>query len=113
MSKKLFDDVIAETLRELPRPLREKLATVAVVVAERPPRGEEEDLLGLFVGVPYGEKIGNPQPEADQIFLFRRNLEEMCESEEELAEEIRTTLLHEIGHYLGLDEDELIERGLE
>lgn len=113
MTKDLFEEVIAETLRELPREIREKLAHVAVVVQERPPRGAEPDLLGLFMGVPYGEKIGNPQPEADRIVLFRKNLEEMCESEEELAEEIRVTLIHEIGHYLGLGEDELLERGLE
>ena len=113
MAADLFKRVIAETLGELPGPIREKLASVTVLVQEHPPRGEDEDLLGLFIGVPYSEKVGNAQPEADRIILFRRNLEEMCENDEELEDEIRITLLHEIGHYLGLDENELTDRGLE
>ena len=113
MTSDIFDRVIAETLRELPRAIHEKLKQVAIVVEDRPPRGKEADLLGLFLGVPYKEKIGNPHAGSDRIILFRRNLEASCQGDRELAAEIRVTLIHEIGHYLGLNEEELTDRGLE
>ena len=113
MKPDLFQQVIADTLRELPKSVRDKLSQVTIVVENRRPHGDDTDLLGLFEGVPYNEKMGSTQAEADRIIIFRRNLEESCETDEELAQEIRTTLLHEIGHYLGWDEDDLAERGLD
>ncbi len=83
MADDIFDHVIAQTLRELPRAIREKLKQVAIVVEESPPRNEEADLLGLFIGVPYKEKIANPHPGADRIILFRKNLETICQGDEE------------------------------
>ena len=113
MPADLFERVIAKTLAQLPAAIREKLVHVSILVEEQPPKGEDPDLLGLFLGVSYQEKIRNTQAGIDRIILFRKNLREMCSSDKELAAEIRKTLIHEIGHYLGLDEDDLVERGLE
>ena len=74
--------------------------------------GIAPDTLGLFVGPEFAEEGAVPMP--PQIILFLENIWEQAEGDEEVfRDEIHTTLLHELGHYLGLDEDELIERGLE
>ena len=70
-------------------------------------------LLGLFVGVPIPEKTADTLLRMpDQVFIFQRNLERSCLTHEILVEEIRTTLYHEIGHYMGHDEDELDDLGI-
>jgi predicted Zn-dependent protease with MMP-like domain len=72
-------------------------------------------ILGLFRGAPYGQKASmDPWSHfPSSIVLFQRNLQRFARSREELIQEIRVTLVHEVGHFLGLDEDELYERGLE
>ena len=75
---------------------------------------EEDTLLGFYDGVPVGERSHSsdlPEPVTDTIYLFQGALEEACESEAELVEEIRVTLLHEIGHHFGLDDDEIEKLG--
>jgi len=114
-----FDEVVQQALEELPPEFRERLEAVPVVVQDVPDasliqglEGVTPDLLGLFVGVPLPEKshLDLPQtPEA--IYLFRRNLQRLAGDAGELAEEIRVTLLHEIGHYLGMDEQDLEAAG--
>ncbi len=75
--------------------------------------GLDPDLLGLFVGDPMGE-AGQGSTVPAQILLFLENLWEMVEGDPEAyAEEVQTTFLHELGHYLGLDEIDLEERGLD
>ena len=74
--------------------------------------GDDELLLGLYEGVPLTDRHADAPPSMpDVIFLFQHDLEDACDSEEQLADEVRITLLHEIGHYFGLDEDELAELG--
>jgi predicted Zn-dependent protease with MMP-like domain len=76
--------------------------------------GIAEDTLGLFVGNPYGASAAAQIPIPPQIILFLANLWDMVEGDEvEFRAEVRTTLLHELGHYLGLNEDDLTDRGLE
>jgi len=105
------------TLAALPAPLRERAQALPVTLARRPNRaqqadGIEPDTLGLFVGPEFADEDAVPLP--PQIILFLENIWEQAEGDEEFfREEIRTTFLHELGHYLGLDEDGLIERGLE
>lgn len=118
--KELCDVAAAEvegTLMGLPGPLREK-AKVLPVTFERKPNaglqadGIEEDTLGLFTGAEMAEEGRTPMP--SQIILFLENIWDEAEGDEEdFREEIRTTFLHELGHYLGLDEEDLGERGLE
>ncbi len=116
-----FDRYVEEAAEELPAEFRERMANLAVVVEDVPSmtllRTLEEpapDLLGLFVGTPLPEKsLGDIPSAPDAVYLFKRNLERICESHEQLVEEIRITLLHEVGHFLGLDEQHLADRGYE
>ena len=74
--------------------------------------GVDADTLGLFVGPEFAEEGAIPMP--PQIILFLENLwDEAAGDEENFREEVTTTLLHELGHYLGLNEDELSDRGLQ
>ncbi len=109
MTHRQFKRVAEQLLDELPADIRQKIGNVAILVEnEAPP--ESPDLMGLFIGTPYEE--GDPTV-PNQIILYKNNIEEECETEEQVPEEIRITLLHEIGHFLGLDEDDLADRGLE
>ena len=106
-------------LDELPSRARALLAGIPIVIADLPAEsdvatGLDPRVLGLFSGTPHGEDstaLGG-QPGLTQIVLFRRNLERTARDEDELREEIRTTLLHETGHFFGLDEAALEEMGL-
>jgi predicted Zn-dependent protease with MMP-like domain len=118
--KKLCAAALAEvevTVSALPKPLRERAEKLPVTF-ERQPNGDlqadgiEPDTLGLFAGPEFAEEGNVPLP--PQIILFLENLWDFAEGDEVIfREEVRRTLLHELGHYLGLDEDELTERGLE
>lgn len=110
---------VESTLAELPAPLRERAKTLPVT-CERLPNaaqirdGTESDTLGLFVGPEYAFEEAAAEPLPPQIILFLQNLWDLAEGDEEIfREEVRTTYLHELGHYLGLDEEDLFERGLE
>ena len=108
---------VEATLALLPGPLRRQAAPLPVNYEGRPEKslldeGYETDLLGLFVGPALAEPEESPLP--PQIILFLENLWEFAEENEEIfREEVRTTYLHELGHYLGLDEIDLEERGLD
>ena len=108
---------IEGTLMGLPAPLREPAAKLPVTFERQPSKefqaeGIGPDTLGLFVGPDFVEEGGVPMP--SQIILFLGNLWEFAGEEEQyFREEVRTTFLHELGHYLGLDEEGLAERGVE
>ncbi len=118
--EKLCDVALAEvamTLEALPEPLRARAEKLPVIF-ERHPNAElqadgiEADTLGLFAGAEFVEENEVPMP--PQIVLFLENIWGVAETNEQhFREEVRTTFLHELGHYLGLDEDELTHRGLE
>ena len=104
-----------QTLAALPEPLRERAEKLPVIF-ERQPNAElqadgiEADTLGLFTGAEFAEENDVPLP--PQIILFLENMWDFAEADEKcFREEVRTTFLHELGHYLGLDEDDLTERG--
>jgi len=106
-------------LAELPEPLREKAKALPVTYARRPNAaqrhdGIEADTLGLFLGSGFADEESAALPLPAQIVLFLDNIWALAEEEgERFDEEVRTTYLHELGHYLGLDEDDLLDRGLE
>ncbi len=114
-----FDRLVQQALDEVPAEFRPYLDNVSIEVRGRPDaalmRAHDvpDDLLGLYVGVPLEDKgiEGGGSVLPDRILIFRDNLCEMCESPEELVEEIRITVLHEIGHHFGLDEERLEELG--
>ena len=107
------------TLRAVPEELRVRLRDVPVLFEARPsPRllneGWEDDLLGLFEGANFGETIADGTPHPPTITLFLDNLRDAADDDPQtFRQEVRTTLLHEIGHFLGLEEEDLIARDLE
>jgi predicted Zn-dependent protease with MMP-like domain len=116
-----FDALVEKSLRELPERVRDQLKDVQVLVEPLPSRevltasspALPPDILGLFVGRHLLERSHADLPDVPvAIHLFRRNLLRACSDRDELAKEIRITLQHEVGHLLGLDEDDLEEWGL-
>ena len=110
---------VETTLAALPEPLRDRAQALPVTFERHPDAahrrdGIEPDTLGLFVGPEFADEESTALPLPPQIILFLENLWDLAEAEEEVfREEVRTTYMHELGHYLGLDEDDLFERGLE
>jgi len=108
---------VERTIAALPQPLRESAEKLPVIFERHPNAdlqadGIEADTLGLFTGAEFVEENNMSMP--PQIILFLENIWDVAETDEKLfREEVRTTFLHELGHYLGLGEDELTERGLE
>lgn len=116
-----FDALVEKAVAELPKPIRAKLEELPVLVQDLPSRemlAEEDppltpDLLGLFVGRHIFARSTSELPGAPgAIYLFRRNLLRVCADRKELAREVRITVQHEVGHLMGLDEDELDDWGL-
>jgi predicted Zn-dependent protease with MMP-like domain len=104
-----FDRVVAAAVAELPSWAAEALRNVAVLVADEDP--DDPDLYGVYDGVALPDREGGEPLQPSRIFIYRRPLVEDCRSEADLREEIRVTVLHEIGHHFGLDEDRLEELG--
>lgn len=117
LPRALAEQEVEAVLHALPEPLREKAAKLPVTFESQPNAGLQADgiladTLGLFVGPDYAAEGHVPMP--PQIILFLDNLWEFANADEPVfREEVRTTFLHELGHYLGLDENDLAERGLE
>lgn len=115
--RELALDEVEATLTALPEPLRERARQIPVTFEPVPNAGLQADgiaasTLGLFVGPDYADEVAVPMP--PQIILFLENIwEQAGEEKDRFRDEVHTTYLHELGHYLGLDEDDLIERGLE
>jgi predicted Zn-dependent protease with MMP-like domain len=113
----IADDEVEATLARLPGPLRQQARKLPVTFEHLPNSGLQADgiapdTLGLFTGPDFVAEDATPMP--PQIILFLENLWDFAEGDEAIfREEVATTLLHELGHYLGLDEDELTDRGLE
>lgn len=106
-----FDDHVRAALDALPPHLAAALQNIAVVVEEENP--EDPDLFGLYEGVPLPDRGDMAGTLPDRISIYRLPLEEEFPDPAELVEEIRITVLHELGHYFGLDEDRLAELGYE
>ncbi len=106
-----FDDVVRSALDRLPPQIAAGLRNVAVVVEEE--NADDPDLYGLFEGVPLTEGGPGAGELPARIAIYRRPLLADFPDARELREEIRITVLHELGHYFGLDEDRLAELGYE
>ena len=113
-----FGTIVEQVLKDLPEQFAQFLETVPVQIMDAPDRRMiqkwkiEPDVLGLYCGPGLTEtSIDEPMPTPRVIYLFQRKIESICRSREELLEEIRITLLHEIGHHFGMDEQDLEELG--
>jgi predicted Zn-dependent protease with MMP-like domain len=109
MDRDKFEALVEQTLADLPEAFRERLTNVAIIVEDLPPAGTETKgvLLGLFHGVPRTEKSVFSSTPPDNIYLYQKNIEAVSRTEADLRRQIRDTLLHEVGHYFGLNEEEL------
>ena len=106
-----FEEHVRAALESLPARLAQALDNVAVVIEDEHP--EDPDLFGLYEGVPLPERGDMAGELPDRIAIYRLPLEEEFPDPAELEREIRITVLHELGHYFGLDEDRLAELGYE
>jgi predicted Zn-dependent protease with MMP-like domain len=115
MKREHFVKVVEETLDSLPQEFRSRIRNVAVLVEDvpphqsSPPRGQQRRLLlGIFHGVPTTKKSIFDLPTGpDHIVLYQKNIEAVCSSEAEVRKQIRLTVIHELGHYFGMDENQL------
>ncbi|MEA2704555.1 MAG: hypothetical protein QOD63_2500 [Actinomycetota bacterium] len=104
-----FEELVADALDSIPEALGKLMDNVWVAVEERSP---DEDLLGLYEGVPLTEREaygGMVLP--DRITIYRRPTCEMCGTEDEVVETVRDTVIHEVAHHFGIDDDRLDELG--
>ena len=120
LSRKRFEQVVTEALKGIPTELRKALDNIEVAIEDWPSEAqladagvEPDDLLfGFYHGTPLPERSPmEPYSLPDLITIFQGPLEEACETEDELRDEIRRTVVHEIAHYFGFDEDRLAELG--
>jgi predicted Zn-dependent protease with MMP-like domain len=104
-----FEEHVRAALDELPPNLAAALKNIAVVVEDEHP--EDPDLFGLYHGVPLPERGDMAGQLPDKISIYRLPLEDCFPEPEELREEIRITVLHELAHYFGLDEQQIADLG--
>lgn len=117
-----FESVVRRAVGRIPRRFRRYLGEVAIVVRSRPSEKllreldfpPDESLLGLYEGTPRTERsVSDPLRYPDTIFLFQLPIEEMCETVEEIMKEVEITVVHELAHYMGIDDERLAELGYE
>jgi len=106
-----FDDHVSAALDSLPAQIAAALENIAVVVEDEHP--DDPDLFGLYEGTPLPDRGNMAGALPDRITIFRVPLEDEFDDSQELEREIRITVLHELGHYFGLDEERLAELGYE
>jgi predicted Zn-dependent protease with MMP-like domain len=111
MEPERFDLLVDQALDGIPDELARLVRNVVVLVEDEPPE-DEPDLLGLYDGIALTERWGDPMMELpDRIFIFRGPLLDFCDTEAQLVEEVRITVVHEIAHHFGIDDRRLHELG--
>ena len=112
MDPERFDALVDEALDAIPDELAVLVRNLVVLVEDEPPDDEPDDLLGLYDGVALTERGASWLPELpDRIFLFRGPLLDLCDDEADLIDEIRITVVHEVAHHFGIDDDRLHDLG--
>jgi len=114
MDNKKFEEIIEKAILQLPVEFKDGLENIEITIEDLPnfKQPKRTILLGLYQGVPLDERshyYAGILP--DKITLYRKNIEAVCSTEDEMIEQIRTTLLHEIGHYFGISDKKLRELG--
>lgn len=110
VSPERFEELVAEALDGLPDWVHERLENVDVLVEDRPPPGQR-NLLGLYEGIPLTQRTSSGYFGVlpDRITLFRSNLERISRDEDDLREQVRHTVEHEVAHFFGISDDRLRE----
>lgn len=110
VSQDVFEEMINDALDTIPEEFARHMTNMVVLARDFNP--DEPTLLGLFEGTPLTEQHSNHSGFLpDAVFVYKDALEAMCSDEEELRHEVKVTVLHEVGHYFGLEEHELHELG--
>ena len=110
MTPQRFDELVSDALDLIPPELAAATDNVVVLVEDRNP--EEPDLLGIYQGVALTERDSTYSGSLpDTITIYRHALLEFCETEDEVVEEVTVTVIHEIAHHFGIDDDRLHELG--
>lgn len=118
MDRERFQELVEQAVADLPEFFREKMQNIAIVVEDHPPREVASQypgqlLLGLYRGVPLPDRsVWSFHPYPDVISIYQRNIERVCRTDAEIVRQVRETVMHEIGHYFGMDEERLRELGL-
>ncbi|MBI1741238.1 MAG: metallopeptidase family protein [Acidobacteriales bacterium] len=117
MERERFVRLVEQVLDSLPERFRERIHNLAVLVEDRPPKsvarkrpGDRRTglVLGVFQGVPATQRsVFDLSHGPDRIVLYQKNIEAVCSSDAEIRHEVRQTVLHELGHYFGMDEEQL------
>ena len=112
MERDRFTKLVEEVLDRLPARFRERIHNLVVMVEDRPPReiarSRDGLVLGVYQGVPATQKsVFDMSFGPDRIVLYQKNIEDVCSSDAEIRHEVRQTVLHELGHYFGMDEEQL------
>ena len=119
LTRRQFLTLVQQAYQALPDNVTTALQNLEVVVERWPSRdlldglrdARPYELLGLYIGVPLPDR-GSELPQLpDLIYLFQRPIERRCSTPQEVVEEVRVTLLHEVGHYFGLEEEDLERQG--
>jgi predicted Zn-dependent protease with MMP-like domain len=122
MKPEEFEILVDRAVEALPRDFKDKLENISIVVDDYPsddvlssfrPRPPKHGLLGVYIGIPYNRRPSSPISGKlpDRIELYQRNIESICRTDREVVEQIRKTVIHEVGHYFGLDEATLRRLG--
>ena len=120
LNEKEFDRAVRRAIERIPEEIRVYLENVIITVRRRPSKAmldelgmtADEPLLGLYQGDSLMERsVFTPPLYPDTIFIFQEPLEQMCNTLEELEREIEITVVHEIAHFLGIDDERLAELG--
>ena len=121
MDRDRFEQLVAEALDSLPEEFRRRMKNVAVLVRDVPPEQREREqhaprprslprtlILGQFIGTATTQKsFFNVPMGPDHVVLYQRNIEAICRTDDEIRHQVRQTLIHEVGHYFGMSEEQL------
>ena len=115
ISREQFQNLVLQALSDLPEDVRHSIQNVDVVVDDVASMSQivgtgienAMNLLGLYEGIPLTERYGYDMVLPDKVTLFQKPIESICDTQEQMAEEISKTLIHEIAHHFGLDDDHL------
>lgn len=109
VSREKFEELVAEALDMIPPDLARAMSNVVVTVVDNPP---DPHLLGLYTGVPLtqrGDWYSAVLP--DRIEIYRNSICQICDTEQQVVDEVRITVIHEVGHHFGIDDERLHELG--
>jgi len=115
LSQESFRALVSEALDTLPPQFHRLMKNVEVVVEDFPPPHIQQKfkglVLGLYQGIPLSKRSHMGMQLPDKISIYKRNIEQVCRSSEQIREQVRKTVMHEIGHHFGLNETQIREAG--